>query len=60
MFDRITFRGVRIRVSVTVSHIAYGSSAEDVLREYLDLEREDISQALQCAAWLSRKQVIAS
>jgi uncharacterized protein (DUF433 family) len=71
MFDRITFdprimggraciRGMRIPVSVIVSQIAYGSSTEDVLREYPDLEREDISQALQYAAWLTQEQIIAS
>jgi uncharacterized protein (DUF433 family) len=71
MFDRITFdpkimggraciRGMRIPVSVIVSQIAYGASVEEVLREYPDLEREDISQALQYAAWLTREQVIAS
>jgi uncharacterized protein (DUF433 family) len=71
MFDRITFnplmmggraciRGMRIPVSVIVSQIAYGASTEEVLREYPDLEREDIAQALQYAAWLTREQVIAS
>jgi len=30
------------------------------LREYPDLEREDIAQALQYAAWLTQEQVIAS
>jgi uncharacterized protein (DUF433 family) len=71
MFDRITFdprimggraciRGMRIPVSVIVSQIAYGSSVDDVLREYPDLEREDVSQALRYAAWLTQEQVIAS
>jgi uncharacterized protein (DUF433 family) len=71
MFDRITFdpnimggraciRGMRIPVSVIVSQIAYGASVDEVLREYPDLERGDVSQALQYAAWLTREQVIAS
>jgi uncharacterized protein (DUF433 family) len=71
MFDRITFdpkimggraciRGMRIPVSVIVSQIAYGSSVEEVLGEYPNLEREDVSQALQYAAWLTQEQVIAS
>ena len=71
MFDRITFspltmggraciRGMRIPVSIIVSQIAYGAASEDVLRDYPDLEREDISQALRYAAWLTREQVIAS
>ena len=71
MFDRITFdpnimggraciRGMRIPVSVIVSQVAYGSSVDDVLREYPDLERKDVSQALRYAAWLTQEQVIAS
>jgi uncharacterized protein (DUF433 family) len=71
MFDRITFdpkivggraciRGMRIPVSVIVSQIAYGFSTEDVLHEYPDLEREDVSQALQYAARLIQEKVIAS
>jgi len=71
MFDRVTFdpqimggraciRGMRIPVSVIVSQIAYGASNDEVLREYPDLEPEDISQALQYAAWLTTEQVIAS
>jgi len=60
MLDRITFdpqimgghaciRGMRIPVSVIVSQIAMGASFNDVLREYPDLEREDIHQALSYA-----------
>ena len=71
MFDRVTFdpkimggraciRGMRIPVSVIVSQVAYGASNDEILREYPDLEREDISQVLQYAAWLTLEQVIAS
>jgi uncharacterized protein (DUF433 family) len=65
MLDRITFdpkimggvaciRGMRIPVSVIVSQIAMGASFDDVLREYPDLKREDIHQALSYAADLAR------
>lgn len=61
MFDRITFdpgimagraciRGMRIPVSTIVSQITFGSSVDEVLGEYPDLEREDVSQALRYAA----------
>lgn len=61
MFDRITFepgkmggkaclRGLRIPVSVVVSMVAAGESVTTILREYPDLEREDIEQALAYAA----------
>lgn len=70
MFERITFdpnimggraciRGMRIPVSVLVSQVAHGSSTEGVLREYPDLEPEDLQQALEYAAWLTQEQVHA-
>jgi uncharacterized protein (DUF433 family) len=71
MFDRITFdpaimggraciRGMRIPVSVVISHIADGATFEEVLREFPSLEREDVRQALGYAAALTRDEVIAS
>jgi len=68
MFDRITFdpqimggraciRGMRISVSVIVGQIAHGASFEEILKGYPDLEREDIQQALQYAAWLAQEEV---
>lgn len=68
MFDRITFdraimggraciRGMRIPVSVIVSQIAHGASPDELLQDYPDLQREDIQQALEYAAWLTREDV---
>lgn len=68
MFDRITFdpkimggraciRGMRIPVSVIVGQIASGATHEEVLRDYPDLEREDIQQALAYSAWLAHEEV---
>lgn len=67
-FDRITFdpailggraciRGMRIPVSVIVKQIAHGATREEVLTDYPDLEREDIQQALEYAAWLTEEEV---
>ncbi len=67
-FDRITFdpqilggratiRGMRISVLVIVGQIAHGSTFEEVLAGYPDLERDDIQQALGYAAWLAQEQV---
>lgn len=67
-FDRITFdpeilggraciRGMRIPVSVIVGQIAHGATEDEVLEEYPDLEPEDIQQALEYAAWLTREEV---
>lgn len=68
MFGRITFdskimggraciRGMRIPVSVIVGQIAHGSSFEEILGGYPDLEREDIQEALEYAAWLTKEEV---
>jgi uncharacterized protein (DUF433 family) len=68
MFDRITFdpkimggraciRGMRIPVSVVVGQIAHGAAWDEILQGYPDLEREDIQQALEYAAWLTREEV---
>lgn len=68
MFNRITFdsqimggraciRGMRIPVSVIVGQIAHGSTVEEILGDYPDLEHEDIQQALEYAAWLAQEEV---
>lgn len=68
MFNRITFdpqilggraciRGMRIPVSVIVGQIAHGATWDEVLNGYPDLEREDIQQALEYAAWLTHEEV---
>ena len=70
MFERITFdinilcgraciRGMRIPVSVIVGQIAHGATWEEVLEGYADLEREDIQQALEYAAWLTHEVTYA-
>ncbi len=67
-FDRITFdprvmagqaciRGMRIPVSLVVNLVAHGKQPAEILAEYLDLEPEDIQQALEYASWLTREQV---
>ncbi len=70
MFERITFdpqimggraciRGMRIPVSVIVGQIAHGATVEEILRDYPDLTREDITEALEYAAWLAQEEVHA-
>jgi uncharacterized protein (DUF433 family) len=48
---------VVIPVSVIVGQVAHGASWDEVLADYPDLEREDIQQALEYAAWLAQEQV---
>ena len=68
VFDRITFdkkimggraciRGMRIPVSVIVSQVAHDATVADILQGYPDLEPQDIQQALEYAAWLTREEV---
>lgn len=68
MFDRVTFdskimggraciRGMRIPVSVIVSQIAHGASFDEIIAGYPDLEREDVQQAIEYAAWLAQERV---
>ena len=67
-FDRITFnpavmggraciRRMRITVSLIVNLVAAGASTDEILREYPDLEREDVAQALRYVAWLAEESV---
>ena len=67
-FERITFdpkimggraciRGLRIPVSVIVGQVAHGATFGEILQGYPDLERADIQQALEYAAWLTREEV---
>ncbi|MDR1352305.1 MAG: DUF433 domain-containing protein [Treponema sp.] len=69
-FDRITqepglmggkpcIRGMRVTVSMVVSQIGAGQSVDDLLAEFPYLEREDILQSLQYAAWLAGGRELA-
>ena len=51
---------LRVPVSVIVGQIAHGASFEEILEGYPDLEREDIQQAIEYAAWLAQEQVQTS
>ena len=53
---RACIRGMRIPVSVIVGQIAYGASINEILEGYPDLERDDVVQALQYAAWLTQER----
>ena len=69
-FDRITFtqgvmggkaciRGMRVTAGMIVRQIAGGATPDELLAEFPYLEREDIAQALQYAAWrLDEREVL--
>ena len=68
MFERITFnpgtmggracvRGMRITVAFVVNLVANGMSVGEIVREYPDLEPEDIREALAYASALASEEV---
>ena len=68
MFERISFdptvmggraciRGMRMTVSLVVNLFANGMSADEIVREYPDLEPEDIREALVYASALANEEV---
>ena len=69
-FDRITWkldvmggkpciRGMRVTVGMIVGQIGEGRSIESLLSDYPYLEREDVLQALQYAAWRVQDREVA-
>ena len=67
-FNRITFdnqvmggraciRGLRITVSLILNLVANKMTATEIIKEYPYIEEEDVTQALQYAAWLADETV---
>lgn len=67
-FKRITFnsnmmggqaciREMRIPVSLVVNLIANEMTTDQIIKEYPDLEPEDIKEALQYASWLTIEEL---
>lgn len=53
-----TIRGMRITVSIILKQIAAGTPVDDILAAYPELEKEDIVQSLQYAAWLASEKTV--
>jgi len=49
-------RGLRIPVATVVAMVADGMTEDEILRDYPDLEREDIREALRYAAEAVRER----
>ncbi|MCR4292828.1 MAG: DUF433 domain-containing protein [Candidatus Kuenenia sp.] len=67
-FKRITFnpnvmggqaciRGMRIPVSLIVNLVANGMTQNEIIKEYPDIEPDDIKESLQYASWLTKEEV---
>ena len=66
--DRITFnanimggqaciRGMRIPVSLILNLLANEMAQKEIIKEYPDIEEEDIKQSLRYAAWLATEKI---
>jgi uncharacterized protein (DUF433 family) len=56
MGGRACIRGMRITVSLVVSLVANGMTVEEIVREYPDLEPEDVREALSYASVLASEE----
>ena len=58
MGGKACIRGMRVTVGMVVGHVGAGHSVEEVLADYPYIERADILQALQYAAWRAEEREI--
>ena len=56
MGGKACIRGMRVTVGMVVGQIGAGHGIDEILVDYPYLEREDILQALQYAAWRSEER----
>jgi len=57
-FGKPCIRGLRIPVTSILSYLGAGMTVEDILKEWPELEREDVHQALGYAAWAMEERVV--
>lgn len=57
MGGRACIRGMRITVALVVNLVANGMSTEEIIREYPDLEPDDVREALSYASALANEEV---
>lgn len=53
---RPTIRGLRITVEFVLKMLADGYSADDIVREYPELEKDDVFQAARFGSWLASQR----
>ncbi len=54
-----TIRGMRITVDFVLKLLGDGYTAEDIVREYPELEKEDVYEAAKYGAWLASERTSA-
>ena len=57
-FGKPCIRGLRMPVSSILAYLSAGMSVEEMLRQWPELEREDISDALGYAAWAMEERIV--
>ncbi|MEO8588713.1 MAG: DUF433 domain-containing protein [Flavobacteriales bacterium] len=58
MGGRPCIRGMRVTVNIVVGLVAAKHTREQILTWYPDLQDEDITQALQYAAWRTNEEEV--
>lgn len=56
---RPTIRGMRITVDFVLKLLGDGYTADDIVREYPELEKDDVYQAAKYGAWLASERTTA-
>jgi uncharacterized protein (DUF433 family) len=57
MGGQACIRGMRIPVSLVVNLVANGMTTDEIIKEYPDLEPDDVKEALLYASWLTREEL---
>jgi uncharacterized protein (DUF433 family) len=57
-FGKPCIRGLRMPVASILSYLSSGMTIEEILKEWPELEREDIYQALGYASWAMEEKVV--
>ena len=57
-FGKPCIRGLRIPVASILSYLSSGMTADDILKEWPELEKEDIYQALAYAARTMEERIV--
>jgi uncharacterized protein (DUF433 family) len=57
-FGKACIRGLRMPVASILSYLSSGMTVEEILKEWPELEREDINQALGYAASAMEERIV--
>jgi len=57
-FGKPCIRGLRMPVASVLNYLGSGMTVDDILKEWPELEKEDIYHALGYAAWVMEERVI--